>query len=182
MSQFKNIFRKTPLIALAALPLTVGAVLAQQSSTATANPATQAQPERVEPAQLGQRNQNQQNRSGTGQQTQRQQGSGTNYADVYLQQLSAGLRISLDKLKAAALAAGNATLDQGVKSGDIAANRAADMKTRLKVHPFGLLSGRGMGGRHMDGPDRRGGRDGGPRGSGDGASSPQGQTSDTDSY
>ena len=178
MSQFKNIFRKTPLIALAALPLTVGAVLAQQSSTAAATPTTQAQPQRVQPAQPGQRNPNQQNRSETGQQTQRQPGSGTNYADVYLQKLAAGLGISLDKLKAAALAAGNATVDQGVKSGDIAANRAADMKTRLKDNPFGMLGGRASGGRHMDGPDRRGGRDGGPRGSVDGTISPEGQTRD----
>lgn len=177
MSQLKNLFRKTPLIALAALPLTVGAVLAQQSSAAAVNPTTQAQPQRVQPAQPGQRNQ-----SGTGQPTQRQQGSGTNYADVYLQKLAAGLGISLDRLKAAALAAGNATIDQGVKNGDIAANRAADMKTRLKDNPFGLLGGRGMGGpggpggRGMRGPDGRdGGRDGGPRGGIDGT---QGQTSD----
>lgn len=161
MSQFKTMFRKTPLIALAALPLTVGAVLAQQSSAAAATPTTQAQPQRVQPVQPGQRNQNQ---SGTGQ--QRQQGSGTNYAEVYLQKLAAGLGISLDKLKAAALAAGHATIDQGVKSGDISANRAADMKTRLKDRPFGLLGGRGLGrpggpgGRGMHGP----GGQGGPRG------------------
>ena len=181
MRHYKTIFRKTPLIALAALPLTVGAVLAQQSSPAAAGSAAQAQqtqPQRVQPAQPGQRNQNQ---SGTGQQTQRQQGSGTNYADVYLQKLAAGLGVSLDKLKAAALAAGNATVDQGVNSGDIAANRAADMKTRLKDQPFGLLGGRGMGGpggpggRGMHGP---GGRDGGPRGEIDGSDGTQGQMND----
>ena len=155
------IARRPLMIALAALPLTVGAVLAQQSSIGAANSTTQAQPQRVQPAQPGQRNQNQ---SGTGQQTRNQQGSGTNYADVYLQKLAAGLGISLDRLKAAALAAGNATIDQGVKSGDIAANRAADMKSRLKDHPFGLLGGRGTGGpggpggRGLHGPD---GRDGG---------------------
>ena len=175
MSQIKTIFRKTPLIALAALPLTVGAVLAQQSSATAADAATLAQqtrPQRAQPTQPGQR----QNQGGPGQQTQRQPGSGTNYADVYLQKLAAGLGISLDKLKAAALAAGNATVDQGVKSGDIAANRAADMKARLKDNPFGMLGGRASGGRHMGGPDRRSGRDGGPRGRIDGTEETQGQT------
>ncbi|GGL87049.1 hypothetical protein GCM10010840_26180 [Deinococcus aerolatus] len=182
MSQFKMIFRKTPLIALAALPLTVGTVLAQQSSTAAANPTTQAQPQRIQPAQPGQRNQNQ---NGRGQQTQRQQGSGTNYADIYLQKLAAGLGVSVDKLKAAALAAGNATIDQGVKSGDIASNRAADMKTRLKDQPFAMLGGRGMGGpggpgrRGMHGPDGRdGGRGKGPRGTSDGTDGTRGQANE----
>ncbi len=182
MSQFTTIFRKTPLIALAALPLTVGAVLAQQSSATTANPTTQAQPQRIQPAQPGQRNQHQ---SGAGQQTQRQQGSGTNYADIYLQKLAAGLGISLDKLKAAALAAGNATIDQGVQSGDIASNRAADMKTRLKDKPFAMLNGRGLAGpggpgrRGLHGPDGRdGGRDMGPRGTSDGTDGTRGQAND----
>ncbi|GGL99799.1 hypothetical protein [Deinococcus aerophilus] len=178
----KTIFNKTrlPLIALAALPLTVGAVLAQQTGTAATGTAatgtaTQAQPtpQRVQPAQPGQR----QNRQG-----QTPQGSGTNYADVYLQKLAAQLGISLDKLRAAALAAGNATIDQGVKDGNIAGNRAADMKTRLQNDPFRMFGGRGGpggGGRGMHGP---GGRDGGPRsgprGSLDAPDGPQGQTDD----
>ncbi len=176
----KTIFNKTrvPLIALAALPLTVGAVLAQQTGTAATGTAatgtaTQAQPtpQRVQPAQPGQR----QNRPG-----QTSQASGTNYADVYLQKLAAQLGISLDKLRAAALAAGNATIDQGVKAGDIASNRAADMKARLQNDPFGMFGGRGMGGpggggRGMHGP---GGRDGGPRGGLDAPDGPQGQTDD----
>lgn len=153
-TRIKMIFRKTPLIVLAALPLTLGAVLAQQSApvTAAADATAQAQQprtQRVQPAQP------------------RAQ-SGTNDGDVYLQKLAAGLGISLDTLKAAALAAGNATIDQGVKNGDIASNRAADMKTRLKDNPFGLLRGGGRGGpdggpggRGMHGP---GGRGGGPRG------------------
>ncbi|MBB6017105.1 hypothetical protein ACFP9V_22905 [Deinococcus radiopugnans] len=142
MSRFKTIFRKTPLIALAALPLTVGAVLAQQAGTATASATAQAQTQRVQPTQPGQRNQTP---GGTSTQTVPTTQSGTNYADVYLQKLAAGLGISLDKLKAAALAAGTATIDQGVKAGDIASNRATEMKTRLATNPFGML-GRGMGG------------------------------------
>ncbi|GGO22847.1 hypothetical protein [Deinococcus humi] len=172
-TSIKTIFHKTPLIALAALPLTVGAVLAQQSAATDAT--TQAQqPQRVQPTQPGQRNQ-----GGTGTQTAPGVQSGTNYADVYLQKLAAGLGISLDRLKAAALAAGNATIDQGVKNGDIAANRATDMKTRLKDNPFGMLGGRGMGGpggpggRGMHGP---GGRGGGPRGAMDVPDGTQGQT------
>ncbi|CAM3553306.1 hypothetical protein [Deinococcus frigens] len=182
MSQFKTIFRKTPLIVLAALPLSVGAVLAQQSSSVTVDATAQAQQtqaQRVQPTPPGQRNQKQ---GGTGTQTAPRAQSGTNYADIYLQKLAAGLGISLDKLKAAALAAGNATIDQGVKSGDLAANRAADMKTRLRDNPFALMGGRGMGGpdggpggRGMRGP---GGRDGGPRGGVDRPDGPQGQGSD----
>ncbi|OLV19881.1 hypothetical protein [Deinococcus marmoris] len=179
MSRFKTtsikmIFRKTPLIVLAALPLTVGAVLAQQSGTAAADAtvqAQQAQPQRVQPAQPGQR-------GAAGTQTRTR--SGTNYGDVYLQKLAAQLGISLDKLKAAALAAGNATIDQGAKDGNIASNRAADMKTRLKDNPFGMLGGRGMGGpgggpggRGMQGP---GGRGGGPRGDLNAPDGTQGQT------
>ncbi|MFK7601822.1 hypothetical protein ACI3L1_06375 [Deinococcus sp. SM5_A1] len=176
MSRFKTtrikmIFCKTPLIVLAALPLTVGAVLAQQSGTAAADATVQAQQlQRVQPTQLGQR-------GAAGTQTRTR--SGTNYGDVYLQKLAAQLGISLDKLKAAALAAGNATIDQGVKNGDLAANRAAAMKIRLKDQSFALLGGRGMGGpdgrggRGMHGP---GGRGGGPRGDLDIPDSMQGQT------
>jgi hypothetical protein len=137
-------------------------VLAQQAGTATADAPQAQQPQRVQPTQPGQRNQ-----GGAGTQTASGPRSGTNYGEVYLQKLAAQLGISLDRLKAAALAAGNATIDQGVKSGDLAANRAADMKSRLKDHPFGMLGGRGMGGpggpggRGMHGP---GGHRGGPRG------------------
>ncbi|QFP76393.1 hypothetical protein [Deinococcus sp. AJ005] len=171
-TSIKMIFRKTPLIVLAVLPLTVGAVLAQQAGTAAADAtvqAQQAQPQRVQPAQPGQR-------GAAGTQTRTR--SGTNYGDVYLQKLAVQLGISLEKLKAAALAAGNATIDQGVKDGNIAVNRAADMKTRLKDNPFSMLGGRGMGGpggRGMHGP---GGRGGGPRGD---LSAPDGTQRQTDS-
>lgn len=173
ITSLKTLFHQTPLIVLAALPLTVGAVLAQQAGTAEAT--TQAQQtQRVQPTQPGQRNQ------GTpAPQTAPGTQSGTNYGEVYLQKLAAGLGISLDKLKAAALAAGNATIDQGVKDGNIAANRAADMKTRLQDNPFGMLGGHGMGGpggpggHGMHGP---GGRGGGPRGGMDAPDGTQGQT------
>ncbi len=169
-TRIKTIFRKTPLIALAALPLTVGAVLAQQSApvTAAAVQAQQTQPQRVQPA------------PGIRTVTQARPKSSTNYGDVYLQKLADGLGISLDRLNADALAAGNATIDQGVKNGDIATNRAAAMKTRLKANPFGMLGGRGMGGlgggsggRGMHGP---GGRGGGPRGVLNAPAGTQGQT------
>lgn len=178
-TRIKMIFRKTPLIVLAALPLTVGAVLAQQSApvTAAADATAQAQQprtQRVQPAQPGQRG-----AAGTQTPAQPRAQSGTNDGDVYLQKLAAGLGISLDTLKAAALAAGNATIDQGVKNGDIASNRAADMKTRLKDNPFGLLRGGGRGGpdggpggRGMHGP---GGRGGGPRGDLNAPADTQGQ-------
>lgn len=149
-----NKLSKLPLIALAALPLTVGAVLAQTG--------TLAQTQRVQPAQPGQ-----QNRSATpgtqqnSQQNQRgpQNQSGTNYADVFLQKLAAQLGVSVARLKAAAVAAGNATVDQGVKAGDFPQDRAADMKSFLQQNPFALGGGRGpgMGHRH-GGPDGDGGR------------------------
>jgi hypothetical protein len=137
-----------PLIAWAALPLTVGMVLAQ---TGTAqDPATQAQAQRVQPAQPG--------ATSPAQPRQAQPGTGTNYADVFLQKLAAQLGITLDKLKAAATAAGTATIDQGVRAGDFTADQAAFMKQNLAQNPLGLAGGRGFGG--------PGGRHGGLRAGG----------------
>ncbi|MDV6373930.1 hypothetical protein [Deinococcus arenicola] len=159
-SRIQTIFRKTPLILLAALPLTVGAVLAQQTAPATPAQTQQTQAQQAQPQQT---------------QPKTTQQARTNYADAYLQKLAAQLGISVDKLKAAGLAAGNATIDQGVKDGNIAANRAADMKTRLKDNPFGMLRGGPDGGRGMHGP---GGRGGGPRGQMEAPNGPQGQLDD----
>lgn len=125
-----------PLIAWAALPLTVGMVLAQ---TGTAqDPTMQAQAQRVQPAQPG--------ATSPAQPGQAQPGTGTNYADVFLQKLAAQLGITLDKLKAASTAAGTATIDQGVKAGDFTADQAAFMKQNLAQNPLGLAGGRGFGG------------------------------------
>lgn len=152
-----NRTRKTsrlPMIALASLPLTLGLAFAQQSGASTTTDPT-AQVQRVQPAQSGQ-NQTRsgtQTRPGRTQPGQPRQNSGTNYADVYLQKLATQLGTTVAKLKAAAVAAGGATIDQGVKAGDFPADRAAGMKQRLQQHPFAF--GRAHGGPGM-------GRDGGP--------------------
>ena len=159
---------RLPLIAWAALPLTLGLAFA-------------AQPQRVQPVQPGQTQQgqnlnqpgmpqNQPGRAQPGQNGQRPaapQNSGTNYADVFLQKLAAQLGISVDRLRAAAIAAGSATIDQGVKAGDFPADRAAEMKGRLNENPF-AFGGHGPGrpggpGHEHGGP---GGMDRGPRGGG----------------
>ncbi|MGM9322260.1 hypothetical protein [Deinococcus aquaticus] len=169
----KNQLNRLPLIALAALPLTVGLVFAQQGSATTTDTTgtdiTAQAPQRVKPAQPGQ-TQNGQTQNG---QTQGQQDraarSGTNYADTFLKNLAAQLNTTPEKLKAAALKAGTTTIDAAVKAGDIPADRAADMKTRLAENPF-AFGGRGPGGRGDHGP-----RDGsGPR-DGDGQRGPRGQ-------
>ncbi|MFC4639338.1 hypothetical protein [Deinococcus hohokamensis] len=126
-----------PLIALASLPLTVGLVFAQST----------AAPQRVQPAQPG-----------TGQTSPQttptapgtRQVQSTNYADVFLQKLAAGLGLTVDRLRSAALDAGGATLDQAVKAGDLTSDQAAEMKGRLNTEPFALGGGRfgGPGGRH----------------------------------
>lgn len=154
-----------PLIALAALPLTLGLVVAQ-----TQTPQAQA-PQRVQPAQPGQsapqtpgtqQNQGVPQAPGTrAPSTQAPQRSGTNYADVFLQKLAAQLGITVERLKAAAIAAGSATIDQGVQAGDFPSDRAAEMKQRLQDNP--LSFGRGFGG-----PGGRGGHSHGPRGDRDG--------------
>ncbi|WP_295823462.1 hypothetical protein [uncultured Deinococcus sp.] len=158
--------RKTarlPLIALAALPLTVGVVLAQQSASGTATDPT-AQAQRVQPVQPGQ---TPTTPVQPGQAAPRPV-SGTNYADVFLQKLAAQLGITTARLKAAAIAAGSATIDQGVKAGDVPSDRAAEMKQRLEQNPFAIGGGRGGPGGHgghspgmgrhrdPDGPDGRG--------------------------
>lgn len=155
----KNALASLPLIAVAALPLTVGLVFAQTSGTAQA-------PQRVQPLQPGQSSQNQ-NQQGQTQQNQRQQ-SGTNYGDVFIQKLAAQLGITVEKLKAAATAASKSTIDQGVKAGDFPADMAQNMTQRLQDDPFALAGGRGGRGGHgmhgdgdgdfgsgRDGPDGR---------------------------
>lgn len=167
--------KNVSLIALAAaLPLTAGLVFAQQSAT----------PQRVQPAQPGRTAPGTQNPGGQTTPT-RPQASGTNYADVFLQKLAAQLGITVERLKAAALAAGNATIDQGVRAGDIPQDRAAEMKRRLQQNPFafGGRGGRGPGGHRHGGPDGRGGMDGphgfGPSQPGNGSGTGTGTTSGT---
>lgn len=146
-----------PLIAFAALPLTLGLVVAQTQSSQA--------PQRVQPVQPGQsaqQNPSTQQRQGT--QTpgiQQRQQSGTNYADVFLQKLAAQLGITVERLKAAAIAAGGATIDQGVQAGDFPSDRAAELKGRLQDNP--LSFGHGFGG-----PGGRGGHGHGPHGDRDG--------------
>ncbi|GAA5512962.1 hypothetical protein Dcar01_01686 [Deinococcus carri] len=142
--------KRAPLIALAAaLPLTAGLVFAAGTS---------ATPQRVQPAQPGQQ------APGTaggpaGQTAPQRSQSGTNYEGVFLQKLAAQLGISVERLRAAAVAAGSATIDQEVRAGDIPSDRAAGMKGRLQQNPLGF------GGRGGHGPrgHHRGGQDG-PRG------------------
>lgn len=155
---------RLPLIAWAALPLTLGLAFAAQGTQSTRTQSTQPQP-----TQSGQTL----NQPGIPQnQTQSQPGqaaprSGTNYADVFLQKLAAQLGVSVDRLKAAATAAGSATIDQGVQAGDFSSDRAAEMKQRLNDNPF-AFGGRGPGGRGGHGMHGRGGdMERGPRGKGD---------------
>ncbi|UBV43610.1 hypothetical protein LAJ19_05185 [Deinococcus taeanensis] len=136
---------RLPLIAFAALPLTAGLVLAQQGA------ATSQTPQRVQPAQPGQRSPAQQNQT---QPAQRPQLSGTNYADAYLKNLAQQLGVTPEKLKAAAVKAGTATIDAALKAGDVPSDRAAEMKQRLADNPF-AFAGHGPGGH---------GRHGGPMG------------------
>lgn len=138
---------RLPLIAFAALPLTAGLVLAQQGAT------TQT-PQRVQPAQPSQRNPAQQNQAQPAQPAQRPQFSGTNYADAYLKNLAQQLGVTPEKLKAAAVKAGTATIDAAVKAGNVPSDRAAEMKQRLADNPF-AFAGHGPGGH---------GRHGGPMG------------------
>ena len=172
----KNQLNRLPLIAQAALPQTVGLVFAQQGSASTAADTTAQAPQRVKPAQPGQT----QNGQTQGQQD-RAARSGTNYADTFIKNLAAQLNTTPEKLKAAAVKAGTTTIDAAVKAGDIPADRAADMKTRLAENPF-AFGGRGPGGRGDHGPrDGNGARDGqrGPRGQQPGApagSADQGST------
>lgn len=160
--------RKTarlPLIALAALPLTVGVVLAQQSTSGTAAAPT-AQAQRVQPVQPGQ---TPTTPVQPGQAAPRPV-SGINYADVFLQKLAAQLGITTAELKSAAIAAGSATIDQGVTAGDFPSDRAPEMKQRLEQNPFAIGGGRGGPGGHGGhgpGMGRHGGSGlGGPDGRG----------------
>lgn len=145
---------RLPLIAFAALPLTVG--LAFASTTISSGKMTTPAPtQRVQPAQPGQ--------SGSATTTPRTH-SGTNYSDVFLQKLAAGLGISVERLKAAAVTAGTATIDQGVKAGDFPSDRAADMKAHLAQDPFEFAGRHGGRGGHGHGGDRGGRFPGGRQG------------------
>lgn len=152
MNPRKTRKRRPALFVLAALPLTAGLVLA--AGTAAQSAQTPQTPQQAQPAQPG----------GTPTQP-RQQPSGTDYAEVFLQKLAAQLGISVERLRAAAVAAGGATLDQAVGAGDLSVDRAAALKRRLQDAPLNFGFGRrGPGGHDHAG---RGGRmDGGPRGSG----------------
>ncbi|MPY65533.1 hypothetical protein F8S09_02340 [Deinococcus sp. SDU3-2] len=142
------------LFALAAVPLTAGLVLAASGTTSQA-PSTQAPstqtPQQVQPAQPG-----------TSQtQPSQNQATGTNYADVFLQKLAAALGVSVERLKAAALSAGSATVDQAVGAGDLSAEQAARIKERMQNDPLRFGFGRGGFGRgdhDHDHGERGGGR------------------------
>ncbi|EYB69829.1 hypothetical protein DEIPH_ctg001orf0045 [Deinococcus phoenicis] len=143
MTDSRKKTRPALLALAAALPLTAGLVFAAGTSATNPQP-----PQRVQPAQPGQ----------TGAQpaqTRPQAQTRTHYADVFLQKLAAQLGISVDRLRAAATSAGNATIDQGVQAGDIPQDRAADLKARMKDAPLNF----GFGGRHG-----RGGPGAGPVG------------------
>lgn len=157
MSEKKN--NRLPLIAIAALPLTLGLVFAQNSGTQRVQP---TQPSQIQAAPRG----NQQGQT----QAPRQQ-SGTNYADVFLQKLAAQLGISVDKLKAAAVTAGGSTIDQGVKAGDFPSDMAQNMKQDLQQNPFALAGGHGHGRGGRGDMDGASGGFGGPQG----GQGPQGQ-------
>lgn len=148
------------LFALAALPLTAGLVLAASGSGSTPSaqapstqtpstqtPSTQA-PQQVQPAQPA---------------TSPTQATRANYAEVYLQKLAAALGVSAERLKAAALSAGNATVDQAVGAGDLSADQAARTRERMQNDPLRFGLGRGGFG--------RGGHDHGPGGREDGRGS-----------
>ncbi|MBB5232801.1 hypothetical protein [Deinococcus budaensis] len=153
--------KRSVLFALAALPLTAGLVLAA---------GTAAQPPQASPTQTQQAQPAQPGSGQTGQ--PRTQASGTNYAEVFFQKLAAQLGVSVERLRAAAVAAGGATLDQAVGAGDLSAQRAAAIKQRLEDAPLNFGFGRhGFGGpdRGRHDPGGRGGwgqMDGGPRGFG----------------
>lgn len=159
---------RTGLLALAAaLPLSAGLVLAAGAAAPTQTPQVQTPqtqvPQRVQPAQT-------------------RQPGGTNYADVFLQKLAAQLGVSVERLKAAAVQAGSATVDQAVQAGDLSSDRAAALKQRLQNAPlnFGLGGRHGPGGPDHGGRGERGRRDGGPRGSGHPPTDSQGgQSADT---
>lgn len=138
------------LFALAAVPLTAGLVLAASGSTpSTQTPPIQA-PQQVQPSQPGaSQTQPSQNPSQT---------SDTNYADVFLQKFAAALGVSVERLKAAALSAGSATVDQAVGAGDLSAEQAARIKERMQNDPLRFGFGRGGFGR---GDHDHGGRGGG---------------------
>ena len=175
---------RLPLIAWAALPLSIGLAFA-------------AQPQRVQPVQPGQTQQpgqpgqnldqpgipqNQNDRNQNGQRPAALQGSGINYADVFLQKLAAQLGIGVDRLRAAATAAGSATIDQGVQAGDFPSDRAAEMKGRLNENPF-AFGGPGRHGPHGHGgpgKERHADRDHDSHGMGKPEDRAQGDTGDNE--
>lgn len=140
--------KRAAVIALTAgLPLTAGLVLAAGAGSSAA-------PRQAQPAQSGQGNQGQTTPNGLQLTPPQRRGTGTNYADVFLQKLAAQLGISVERLRSAAVTAGSATIDQGVQAGDISSDRAAELKGRLRQAPFvfGGRGGLGRGGRHHGGP------------------------------
>ena len=155
---------RLPLIAFAALPLTIGLGFAQQGTAAITDITAQAQ----QGAQRGQ---------GQGQQD-RAARSVTNHADTFVKNLATQLNTTPEKLRAAAVKAGNATIDAAVKAGEIPTERAAEMKQRLAENPFAFGGGRGPGGPgHRDGEPHRGPRGqqpAAPAGNADQASTDQG--------
>lgn len=161
---------RLPLIAFAALPLTIGLGFAQQTSTSTTDVTAHAQ-------QSAQRSQ------GQGQQD-RAARSVTNHADTFVKNLATQLNTTPEKLKAAAVKAGNATIDAAVKAGEIPTERAADMKARLAENPFGFGGGHGPGGPgHRDGEGQRGPRGqqpAAPAGNADQGSTDQGSAAASD--
>ncbi|WP_272976488.1 hypothetical protein [Deinococcus geothermalis] len=105
--------KRSLLLALAALPLSAGLVFAAGTSSITPQPG-------------------------------QTQGQGrTPYTDVFLQKLAAQLGLSVDRLRAAATSAANATIDQAVRAGDLPQNRAAELKARVQAAPLNF----GLGGR-----------------------------------
>lgn len=140
------------LFALAAVPLTAGLVLAA-SGTPSQSTSTQT-PGQTQATQQGQTGAP----AGTTQ-AQPSQSTATNYADVFLQKLAAALGVSVERLKAAALSAGGATVDQAVGAGDLSAEQAARIKERMQNDPLRFGFGRGGFGRgdHDHGPGGRGG-------------------------
>ncbi|MDL2345576.1 hypothetical protein QOL99_15675 [Deinococcus sp. MIMF12] len=126
------------LFALAAVPLTAGLVLAASGSGTP--PAQSAQPEQSQSSQA---------QPGTPRTPATP--PGTRSSDVFVQKLAATLGVSVERLRAAAVQAGNATIDQAVEAGDLSGERAARMKERLQNAPLNFGSGRGGSGGHDHG-------------------------------
>lgn len=159
----QKIVKRLPLIALAALPLTLGTVMAQGGSQPTppqpmTQPTTQPLPTSTTPPVPGPQ--------GAPHRPGGEQGKPNSQARAaFVQKLAAQLGVSPERLRAAAVAAARATLDQQVKAGKLPAERAAKLKTELQQDPFMPLGGEPLPGRaggpgHHHGPAERGGPEG----------------------